>query len=428
MILASKGLQNLTVPLFDDKIKLILIKNTDLEFIGENAFLDLKELETLSLNYNKIKKIHKLAFRDLVNVQKIEMIYNHIESLDDEVFSQTQHLKYISLHNNKIKSISSKLFGNNKKLESLQLQNNVISQIESGFYDPLKSLTRLDFSHNICTNQNFFLSRHIPWTKHQNVQLKECFRNFEQFKSENEKIKPSETDKNILQLVSASISKRLPNTTPISEKHTENPEKIKNDLQASIIEVHENLTKQFLSELKILEEKMLNPSDVAKIKSDLLIHMKGHLDNLTKNVSNDLITLREKIEKSPDLETIQKDFKLSLKESGEKMSNQLENDLEKTISQLKTEMTQKIEEKLMESVVGNREKLVSETFDEQNDGLHEKLLKIYYFLLTLACFNVIAGVTTLLVFCKLKKIDKRRFKSTPDFKYESRNQEYLLAY
>lgn len=423
IIIKSNGLKNLTVPLFDEKLKLIFMKNTDLELIGENAFEDLKDLETLSLNYNKIKEIHKRAFHDLVNIQRIELINNHIESLDDKVFSQTQHIKYISLRNNKIKSISSKLFENNIHIKTLQLQNNVISQIEREFYLPLKSLTRLVLTNNICTDENFSLSPGVPWTKHQNVQLRDCYKNFDQFKSENEKFKASETEKQKLVSTTTLVS----NTTPNSDENNENLDKIKNDLLASMEEVRENLTEYFFSDLKLLETNMMKSSDARKIKSDLLVDMKADFDKLTNNVNKELDSLRDKIENSPDLEAIQKDVKDSLEKNSEKMANNLENNLKKTISRLETDMAQKIEEKLERADDANREKLVSETSGDPIDDFQEKLLKIYFLLFGLACFNVFILVTTLLVLCKTKKKRSFRPKIIPNVnvQYESQNQDHL---
>lgn len=109
MILTTMGFKILNTTYFDKKITLVLMKNTDLEEIGENAFVGLSQLTILSLNYNRISKVHKNAFRDLVKADKIEMVSNNIESLDDETFKNNVNLRLLLLYNNKIK-VREKLF------------------------------------------------------------------------------------------------------------------------------------------------------------------------------------------------------------------------------------------------------------------------------------------------------------------------------
>lgn len=103
MILSTTGFKILNTSYFDKKITLILMKNTDLEEIGENAFPGLTSLNILSMNYNRITKVHKNTFRDLVNVDKIEMVGNFIESLDDDIFENNIKLRLLLLYSNKIK-------------------------------------------------------------------------------------------------------------------------------------------------------------------------------------------------------------------------------------------------------------------------------------------------------------------------------------
>lgn len=102
MILTTTGFKILNTTYFDEKISLVLMKNTDLEEIGEHAFVGLTSLTILSLNYNKISKVHKNAFRDLVKVDKIEMVSNNIQFLDDETFVNNVNLRLLLLYHNKM--------------------------------------------------------------------------------------------------------------------------------------------------------------------------------------------------------------------------------------------------------------------------------------------------------------------------------------
>lgn len=102
MILTTTGFKILNTTYFDKKITLVLMKNTDLEEIGEKAFVGLSDLTILSLNYNKVSKVHKNAFRDLVKADKIEMVSNNIQFLDDDTFKNNVNLRLLLLYNNKI--------------------------------------------------------------------------------------------------------------------------------------------------------------------------------------------------------------------------------------------------------------------------------------------------------------------------------------
>lgn len=192
MILNSKGFKNLELAYFDKKIKLILMKATDLESIGENCFAGLGNLKILSLNYNNVVKVHPRAFRDLVNVEKIEMVNNKIEQLDDELFANNVNMKTLLLYNNQLKVISATIFSKNVLLESLQLQNNQITQIEKGFHLPLFKLTRIDLSSNLCISESLLPSRYILWASLQG-KFKDCFNNYALMKSSNDRMGALET-------------------------------------------------------------------------------------------------------------------------------------------------------------------------------------------------------------------------------------------
>lgn len=303
MVIASKGFQNLSVSYFDKKIKLILMKNTDLEIIGENAFTGLEDLTTLSLNYNNIKKIHKLAFRDLVKVEKIEMVYNQIDWLDDETFSRAVNLKLVLLYNNKIKVVNSQLLGHNPKLESLQLQNNVISQVERGFQTLLKLLTRIDFSNNVCISENIQITRYVQWSSHQ-YKFKDCYNNFALMKSTNEEIK-------------------------LVEKNMEN-------LETKVAETVERVN----GDMNVLEGKMENATAFEEMKTDLLSLFKKDRDNLTSQFDNDLNNITSHV-KTDMMEEIEKKLETVLVSNQEAQQEKLvSNDFGKLRDEFKGEVRQ----------------------------------------------------------------------------------------
>lgn len=228
MILNSKGFKNLELAYFDKKIKLILMKATDLESIGENCLVGLGNLKILSLNYNNVNKVHRRAFRDLVNVDKIEMVNNKIEFLDDEVFANNVNLKTLLLYNNQLKVISAAMFAKNVLLESLQLQNNQITQIEKGFHTPLLKLTRVDLSSNLCISETLLPSRYILWSSFQG-KFKDCFNNYALMKGSNDKMLQLESK------VDEAIE-RVNNDVKIIEKSFANSSAL-DDLKSNLLEI-----------------------------------------------------------------------------------------------------------------------------------------------------------------------------------------------
>lgn len=251
MILSSKGFQSIDVTYFDKKITLILMKNTDLENLGENCLNGLNSLKILSLNYNKVKKIHKRAFRDLVNVEKIEMVYNNIETLDDELFMNNVNLKLVLLYNNQLKAISAQLFSKNINLESLQLQSNQISQIEKGFHTGLSKLTRADFASNVCISETILLTRFIQWSSHQ-FKFKDCFNNYALMKSTNDVIKNVQGKIDNLETQVAGAVERVNNDMKILEGKFGNStamEDLKTDLLQFFNKDKENIKQSYESEL-----------------------------------------------------------------------------------------------------------------------------------------------------------------------------------
>lgn len=297
MIIASTGLANLNVSYFDKNIKLVLMKNTDLENVGENAFTQLDVLQTLSLNYNKVKKIHKLAFRDLVRVEKIEMVFNQIETLDDELFVSNVNLKLVLLYNNKIKVISQNLFGRNTKLESLQLQNNAISQIERGFNTPLKAMTRMDISSNICINENIAITRYVQWSSHQ-YKFKDCYNNYALIKSTNDDIK--------------AVNSKL------------------DDLETEVANTIEKVN----NDMSILEGKMENSTALDEVKTNLVDFFKKDRETLVKSFDDDLTKITSHV-KTDMIEEIEKKLKEKVIPQQEKL---VSDDFGKLRSEFKSDM------------------------------------------------------------------------------------------
>lgn len=291
MIISSTGFQNFNTTYFDKKITLVLMKNTDIEVVGEFALTELTELKILSLNYNQITTVHKNAFRDLVKVEKIEMVGNKIERLDADTFQNNVNLKLVLLYHNILKVIPAQLFSRNPLLESIQFQNNSISQIEKGFYKPLEKLTKADFSSNICISETISLTRYIQWSSHL-YKFKDCFNNYALMKSTNEVIdsvleKITESDKTVKDL-----TERVVNDLAILEGKLNNNTELEN--------FKTNLLKFFELDKKTFEEKYEN--DLNNITSHVRTDM---IEEIKKNVVEAL----EKTQEEKQSKLVTDDFK-----------------------------------------------------------------------------------------------------------------------
>lgn len=297
MILSSKGFKNLDRNFFDKKISLILMKNTDVENVGENCFTGLENLKILSLNYNSIKTIHKSAFRDLVNMEKIEMVNNNIEALDDDIFANNVNLKLVLLYNNKIVVINSKLFSRNPNIESLQLQNNVITQIEKGFQTELKKLTRADFSSNGCISESIILTRFIQWSSHL-YKFKDCNNNYALMKRSNDVVNSVQTKVESLETKVDGAVERVNNDIKILEGKMGNTTAFE-DLKTNLLDFFSSDQQQF---------KQTYENDLNNITSHVRTEMIEEIEKKVESVLGKSQETRQERLVSDDFQRLREDF------------------------------------------------------------------------------------------------------------------------
>lgn len=251
MIMDCTGVPTLNTSFFDKKISLILFKNTDLEVIGEEAFVGLSNVTTLSLNNNKIRKVHKDSFKDLISLEKIEMNSNDIESLDDDTFANNWKLQHVMMLNNKIKIITAQLFSRNPLLLSIELKNNEITQIEKDFNANLTKLERADFTSNLCVSENFVIARGRTWDYY-NARFEKCNENYAMMKQNNEAVK-----------------------------------RIEEENESFGLKISEGLDK-ITSAMKHFEDKMKNSTSVEEMKKEILQFIEVDKENVKRELSESL--------------------------------------------------------------------------------------------------------------------------------------------
>ncbi len=114
---------------------------------GDNVIsknLDLKNLEMLFLNNNKIKDLPADAFSAYPNLQALYLQNNMIDNLDSKSFSGLSNIRLLYLYDNFITKLPSNVFVDLKQLHLLYLRNNSIQILEKDWDAGLKSLKILD--------------------------------------------------------------------------------------------------------------------------------------------------------------------------------------------------------------------------------------------------------------------------------------------
>lgn len=215
--------------------------------------------------------------------------------------------------------VSAQLLSRNILLESLQIQNNSISQIEKGFYKPLTNLTRADFSSNICISESIILTKFIKWNS-QLLKFKDCFNNYALMKPTNEELN--------------SVRSKMDN---LDTKVAEAVERVDNDL-------------------KVLENKMENNTDLQKYKTNLVNFFKKDKEQLEKNYEENLTNITSAVK------------------------TDLMDEIKKNVVEV-LEKSQKVEQA----------KLVTDDFASLREEFSGKLTLVYWTLFFIICFACIAG-------------------------------------
>jgi hypothetical protein len=157
----------------------LTLYNCSIESIDQNAFTNLKALETLRLADNKLTKLDENIFRNLVNLRDLNLIQNQITELPQNLLKNSRNLTYfwmgenkiqeiprgffdnftelgwISLNKNELEVIHQNTFKKNRKLKKLLLDSNKIYAIADGAFDELSNMTQLNLANNPCIKKEY---------------------------------------------------------------------------------------------------------------------------------------------------------------------------------------------------------------------------------------------------------------------------------
>lgn len=339
----SSGFQNFDISLFSAKLDSILMQKTDLELIGENAFSGLSLVKTLNLMNNNVSKVHKNAFVDLVNLEYISMSNNNIEYLDDDVFATNLKLETVLMARNKLIAISARLFSRNTNITSLDFTSNAISQIEKNFLANQSKLKKLHFTDNECVSDAIILTSKIRMAAFLN-KLKTCNINYSIMKSSKNEIRA-----------------------------------LRDELDGLKVDI-DDAVERVNNDMKILEGKLDNSTDLEAIKSDLVNFFKSDAEAIRKNFVNNLNNASEQI-------------RIDLKQ-------EIENEVSLRVAQ---------------NVEVKQEKLIQADVESIRGEFSSKISFIYFMFFAVICGGCVATFFYV-----------RKFKLTPTMRYKNDDARLLV--
>lgn len=129
-------------------LKFLSLKNNQIEFIGNKAFLGLNRLAKLDLSKNYLTKLETNVFMDLPSLDILNLTQNAISYIQSNVFAGLLNLKYLYLNNNQLTKLENNSFNHLTSLKLLYLENNGLAIIEPLAFNGLRFLNHLYLNNN----------------------------------------------------------------------------------------------------------------------------------------------------------------------------------------------------------------------------------------------------------------------------------------
>lgn len=142
-----------------NSIRLLNLSYNNIENIGD-SLTDVRQLVSLDLSFNMIKKLEKEAFRGLKSLKSLYLNSNQIVNLASDVFTPLQSLTDLHLSYNKQLEIGEP-FLVHQSLKDLSLDNCDIDDFPDEAFANLTQLERLTIEGNPL-NQEFSASAFMP--------------------------------------------------------------------------------------------------------------------------------------------------------------------------------------------------------------------------------------------------------------------------
>ncbi len=126
----------------------IKIFSKRVQYIDQNAFKGLKNLNSINFSNNQLKEIHPSTFNGLINLEVINFWNNEITRLHSSTFNGLINLKEIYFDNNQIKEIPFNTFNETINLMNIYFRHNQIKELHSSLFNGLTSLKEINFNSN----------------------------------------------------------------------------------------------------------------------------------------------------------------------------------------------------------------------------------------------------------------------------------------
>ena len=155
-------------------LKELYLDSNKISQINDNMFVNLRQLEVLSLRGNNIRLLNnKLAFSGLsFNLNKLNLAANQIETIDSNVLSQLSKLTELNLERNRLGNDNAQnLFNVDSDLKLLNLENNNLRPEQLVYVQNLLNLEHLKVGNNNFESMqlNAVLNDHSEWKQIQNI-------------------------------------------------------------------------------------------------------------------------------------------------------------------------------------------------------------------------------------------------------------------
>ena len=131
------------------RVKILNFDFNFISFIENDAFVDLRSLEILSLAFNNLNQVNLTNLAGLFSLKFMNLSYNQIEVIEVDSFKDLNKLLVLDLSFNKLTSIDNNLFQGLLNLNDLNLISENNFQFYNKSFDHLEKLSKIFFNELI---------------------------------------------------------------------------------------------------------------------------------------------------------------------------------------------------------------------------------------------------------------------------------------
>ncbi|XP_058981157.1 chaoptin isoform X2 [Musca domestica] len=107
-------------------LRFLNLAHNSIQNLANHAFGDLEFLEILNLAHNNITSLRRRSFQGLNSLQELDLSYNRLDQLQVEQFSNLRKLRILKIRCNKLKALPREVFMNTR-LEYLDISDNQLT-------------------------------------------------------------------------------------------------------------------------------------------------------------------------------------------------------------------------------------------------------------------------------------------------------------